>query len=197
MLDNGLLMAEINPLITTPDGEFLALDGKVEIDDNFAELNPNMETFYQQEHATPEENKARDAGLSFVKLSGWVGLMVNGAGLAMATMDMLNFSKLPASNFLDLGGAADQKRMEIALELPLWGHPGQSDFHQPFRRNPFLRESCTGYEGRPCRVCTSKAHRGPHVRQGRRSRPGDSQKSHVDNLHMAPTCKRPSQPWKP
>jgi succinyl-CoA synthetase alpha subunit len=76
-----------------------------------------METFYQQEHATPEENKARNAGLSFVKLSGWVGLMVNGAGLAMATMDMLNFSRLPASNFLDLGGAADQKRMEIALEL--------------------------------------------------------------------------------
>ncbi|MCJ2163803.1 MULTISPECIES: succinate--CoA ligase subunit alpha [unclassified Pseudodesulfovibrio] len=117
MLDNGLLMAEINPLITTPDGEFLALDGKVEIDDNYVDLNPGMDKYYQEENSTPEENKARDAGLSFVKLSGWVGLMVNGAGLAMATMDMLNFSKLPASNFLDLGGAADQKRMEIALEL--------------------------------------------------------------------------------
>lgn len=117
VLDFGLLMAEINPLILTGTGEFLALDGKVEIDDNYADIDPEMEAFYQREHATPEENKARDAGLSFVKLPGWVGLMVNGAGLAMATMDLLNFSKLPASNFLDLGGAADQKRMETALEL--------------------------------------------------------------------------------
>jgi len=117
MLKNGLLMAEINPLIITPEKEFIALDGKVEIDDNYADLTPEMEVFYQREHATPEENEARDAGLSFVKLPGWVGLMVNGAGLAMATMDLLNFSRLPASNFLDLGGAADQKRMETALEL--------------------------------------------------------------------------------
>jgi len=116
-LDFGLLMAEINPLIITPDGEFSALDGKIEIDDNYADINHEMEAFYQREHATPEENEARDAGLSFVKLPGWVGLMVNGAGLAMATMDLLNFSKLPASNFLDLGGAADQKRMKTALEL--------------------------------------------------------------------------------
>ncbi|BDQ32620.1 succinate--CoA ligase subunit alpha [Pseudodesulfovibrio portus] len=117
MLDNGLLMAEINPLIITPDNEFVALDGKVEIDDNYADLDPGMEAFYQREHATPEENTARDAGLSFVKLPGWVGLMVNGAGLAMATMDLLNFSQLSASNFLDLGGAADQKRMQTGLEL--------------------------------------------------------------------------------
>jgi succinyl-CoA synthetase alpha subunit len=117
MLDRGLLMAEINPLIATKDNRFLALDGKVEIDDNFAELDPATEEYYQREHATDEENTARDAGLSFVKLPGWVGLMVNGAGLAMATMDLLNFSGLPASNFLDLGGGADQKRMETALAL--------------------------------------------------------------------------------
>ena len=117
MLDNGLLMAEINPLIITPDNTFVALDGKVEIDDNYADLDPETEAFYQREHATPEENTARDAGLSFVKLPGWVGLMVNGAGLAMASMDLLNFSGLPASNFLDLGGAADQKRMQTAMEL--------------------------------------------------------------------------------
>lgn len=117
VLDFGLLMAEVNPLILTGEDDFLALDGKVEIDDNYADIDPEMETYYQREHATAEENQARDAGLSFVKLPGWVGLMVNGAGLAMATMDLLNFSKLPASNFLDLGGAADQKRMETALEL--------------------------------------------------------------------------------
>jgi succinyl-CoA synthetase alpha subunit len=117
MLDNGLLLAEINPLVLTPDGRLVALDGKVEMDDNFVDLHPEAEAYYQREHAAPEENLARDAGLSFVRLPGWVGLMVNGAGLAMATMDLLNFSGLPASNFLDLGGAADRKRMETALRL--------------------------------------------------------------------------------
>lgn len=117
MLENGLLMAEINPLVLTGEDEFIALDGKVEIDDNYADINKEMEAYYQREHASPEENEARDAGLSFVKLPGWVGLMVNGAGLAMATMDLLNFSQFPASNFLDLGGAADQERMQTALEL--------------------------------------------------------------------------------
>lgn len=122
MLDFGLLMAEINPLVLNTDGDFVALDGKVEVDDNFVDLDPEMEEFYQREHATEEENMARDAGLSFVRLPGWVGLMVNGAGLAMATMDILNLAGLTASNFLDLGGGADQKRMGIAMEL-LFGDP--------------------------------------------------------------------------
>jgi succinyl-CoA synthetase alpha subunit len=116
----GLLLAEINPLVlaATPQGErWIALDGKVEIDDNVRDLRPELERFYQPEHATPEENTAREAGLSFVTLKGWVGLLVNGAGLAMATMDLLNFSGLPAANFMDLGGAADEKRMRTALEL--------------------------------------------------------------------------------
>ncbi|QGY41323.1 succinate--CoA ligase subunit alpha [Pseudodesulfovibrio cashew] len=117
MLDSGLLLAEINPLVITNQGTLLALDGKVEIDDNYAEIHPEAEAYYQPEHATQEENAAREAGLSFVKLPGWVGLMVNGAGLAMATMDLLNFSGLPAANFLDLGGAADQQRMRTAMDL--------------------------------------------------------------------------------
>ena len=117
VIDYGLLLAEINPLVLTPSNEFMALDGKVEVDDNFVDLNPEMEEFYQPEHTSEEENIARNAGLSFVKLPGWVGLVVNGAGLAMATMDLLNFSGLYASNFLDLGGAADKKRMKTALRL--------------------------------------------------------------------------------
>jgi len=128
VLDNGLLLAEINPLVLTPDNRLVALDGKVEMDDNFVDLHPEAETYYQREHAAPEENLARDAGLSFVRLPGWVGLMVNGAGLAMATMDLLNFSGLPASNFLDLGGAADQKRMETALELLFGDHQVKAIF---------------------------------------------------------------------
>ncbi|MFW6005376.1 MAG: succinate--CoA ligase subunit alpha [Desulfonatronovibrionaceae bacterium] len=113
---NHLLLAEINPLVPT-DGNLLALDGKVEMDDNFIDLNPALEEYYTPAHYGPEEIKARKAGLSYHKLNGFVGLMVNGAGLAMATMDLLNFSGLPAANFLDLGGGADQSRMEQALSI--------------------------------------------------------------------------------
>lgn len=116
-LDKGLLLAEINPLILTADQRFVALDGKVEVDDNMVDIDPELERFYQPEHASDEENIAREAGLSFVSMEGWVGLMANGAGLAMATMDLLNYSGLPASNFLDLGGAANRERMKTALDL--------------------------------------------------------------------------------
>lgn len=117
VMDYGLLTCEINPLVTTKDGGWIALDGKVEIDDNFRDLHDDVERFYQPEHASAEENIAREAGLSYVDLNGWVGLMANGAGLAMATMDLLNFAELPAANFMDLGGAADEKRMATALDL--------------------------------------------------------------------------------
>jgi len=113
----GLVLAEINPLVLTGEDELLALDAKVEIDDNFATINPGLERFFTPEHLDPLEIKARAAGLSFHKLDGFVGMMVNGAGLAMATMDLLNFSGLPAANFLDLGGGADPKTMRAALDI--------------------------------------------------------------------------------
>ncbi len=112
-----LLLAEINPLAVTIEDQLTVLDAKVEIDDNFVDINPELEKFYTPEHHGTEENNARKAGLSYHKLKGSVGLMVNGAGLAMATMDLLNFSGLPVANFLDLGGGADQKRMGRALEI--------------------------------------------------------------------------------
>ncbi len=117
VLDQHLLLAEINPLALTAEGHFTALDGKVEIDDNFVDINPQLEQYYTPEHHGILENTARKAGLSYHKLKGSVGLMVNGAGLAMATMDLLNFAGLPVANFLDLGGGADQERMGRALEI--------------------------------------------------------------------------------
>lgn len=115
--ENRLLLAEINPLVITSEDELIALDGKVEIDDNYVDINPALDEFYTPEHFGREENAARKAGLSYHKLQGSVGLMVNGAGLAMATMDLLNFSGLAAANFLDLGGGADQERMSRALDI--------------------------------------------------------------------------------
>ncbi len=115
--ENRLLLAEINPLVITAEDELIALDGKVEIDDNYVDINTALDEFYTPEHYGLEENAARKAGLSYHKLQGSVGLMVNGAGLAMATMDLLNFSGLPVANFLDLGGGADQARMSRALDI--------------------------------------------------------------------------------
>ncbi len=122
LCDHALLLAEINPLVLTKSGQFLALDGKVEVDDNGLDLNPGLARFLEPAHYSPEENAAREAGLSYISLSGFVGLMVNGAGLAMATMDLLNHSDLPAANFLDLGGGADEARMRTAFGL-LFSNP--------------------------------------------------------------------------
>jgi succinyl-CoA synthetase alpha subunit len=115
--DNGLLLAEINPLALTGDGKLLALDAKAEIDDSAAETRPDLAALAEPGHYGEREITAREAGFSYVRLGGFVGCVANGAGLAMATMDALNFAGLPAANFLDLGGTADEKRMRAALTL--------------------------------------------------------------------------------
>jgi len=116
---NGLLLAEINPLVITANQQWLALDGKVEADDNFVSLHPEMKRFEQQEYYSMQEIRAKAAGLSYHRFDGRVGLMVNGAGLAMATMDLLNFSGLKPANFLDLGGGAGQQAMDTAMDILL------------------------------------------------------------------------------
>ncbi len=118
-VQNGLLLAEINPLILTRDNQWLALDGKVEADDNHVGIHKDLKRYEQQEYFTPQELRAKAAGLSYHKFNGRIGLMVNGAGLAMATMDLLNFSGLPPANFLDLGGGAGQEAMDTAMGILL------------------------------------------------------------------------------
>ncbi|NCC25243.1 MAG: succinate--CoA ligase subunit alpha [Deltaproteobacteria bacterium] len=117
--DQGLILLEINPLALTDDGHFLALDAKIEVDDNWVDLRPDLQALYLPDHHSPMENEAREAGLSYHKLDGWVGMVVNGAGLAMATMDVLNDHGLRAANFLDLGGGADSRRMARAFAILL------------------------------------------------------------------------------
>lgn len=118
-----LLLAEINPLVLTEEQELLALDGKVELDDNYVQINRELFDYHVPEHLGKQEKLAGEAGLSYHKLDGSVGMVVNGAGLAMATMDLLNFSGVPAANFLDLGGGADQERISRALDI-LFNDPG-------------------------------------------------------------------------
>lgn len=114
---NKALLVEINPLVLTTEKDFLALDGKVELDDSFVSINKSLEEYYTPEHYSSLENLAKDYGLSFHKLDGFVGMMVNGAGLAMSTMDLLNFSGLKPANFLDLGGGATPERIKQAFSI--------------------------------------------------------------------------------
>jgi len=112
-------LAEINPLVVTGAGELLAVDGKMVLDDNGLFRHPDLAEMRDLDEETPTEREAREAGLSYVQLEGEIGCMVNGAGLAMATMDIAkHFGGAPA-NFLDIGGGAKAERVATALRLIL------------------------------------------------------------------------------
>jgi succinyl-CoA synthetase beta subunit len=112
-------MLEINPLILTGSSVFIPLDAKISLDDNADFRHPYFNDFIDENEEEPLEIKAKSAGLNYIKLDGNVGCMVNGAGLAMATMDTIKeFGAMPA-NFLDVGGTADSKRVETAFNILL------------------------------------------------------------------------------
>jgi len=115
--DNSCSLAEINPLIVTPSGEVKAIDAKVSIDESALFRLPEVEEFRDVDAEPPSETKAREAGLSFVKLDGDVGCCVNGAGLAMATMDLVKFYGGEPANFLDIGGSSNPDKVVAALEI--------------------------------------------------------------------------------
>jgi succinyl-CoA synthetase beta subunit len=112
-------LAEINPYIFTPEGKGHAIDAKVNLDDNAMFRHPGYEALRDLEAEDPSERMAREAGLSFVKLSGNVGCLVNGAGLAMATMDLVKYYGGQPANFLDIGGSSNPEKVVNALSIIL------------------------------------------------------------------------------
>jgi succinyl-CoA synthetase beta subunit len=110
-------MAEINPLITTPAGDVKAIDAKMSIDDNELFRRAEVAGMRDTSSEPPAETKAREAGLSYVKLDGDVGCCVNGAGLAMATMDLVKYYGGEPANFLDIGGSSNPEKVVAALEI--------------------------------------------------------------------------------
>jgi succinyl-CoA synthetase beta subunit len=110
-------MAEINPLVTTPAGEVLALDAKMSIDDNELFRRAEVGKMRDVSSEPPSETQARAANLSYVKLDGDVGCCVNGAGLAMATMDLVKYYGGSPANFLDIGGSSNPDKVVAALEI--------------------------------------------------------------------------------
>ncbi len=114
---NDASLAEINPLVVTPSGEVLALDAKVSIDDNALDRHPELVTLRDETAEEPSEVDARNASLTFIKLDGNVGCVVNGAGLAMATMDLVKFYGGEPANFLDIGGSSNPEKVVNALRI--------------------------------------------------------------------------------
>jgi succinyl-CoA synthetase beta subunit len=117
-------LVEVNPLVKTPDGEVLALDGKVTLDDNADFRHPDHEQFVDIAATDPLEVKAKEKGLNYVKLSGEVGIIGNGAGLVMSTLDVVayageQFGGVKPANFLDIGGGASAQVMADGLEIIL------------------------------------------------------------------------------
>ena len=115
--DNGASLAEINPLVTTADQRVLALDAKISIDDNELDRRPDLALLRDETAEEPSEVTARRANLSFIKLEGNVGCVVNGAGLAMATMDLVKYYGGDPANFLDIGGSSNPEKVISALKI--------------------------------------------------------------------------------
>jgi succinyl-CoA synthetase beta subunit len=116
---NDANLAEINPLIITKDKHLVALDGKMIIDDNALFRHPDLAEMRDIDEEAPAESQARKYGLSYIKLDGDIGCMVNGAGLAMASMDIIKLFGGAPANFLDIGGGAGAEKVTAAMRIIL------------------------------------------------------------------------------
>jgi succinyl-CoA synthetase beta subunit len=117
--ESDATLAEINPLLITTDGDVLALDAKMNFDDNAIARHPDIAEMRDLEEEDPLEVEASKFDLNYIKLDGTIGCMVNGAGLAMATMDIIKHAGGAPANFLDVGGGASQERVENAFRILL------------------------------------------------------------------------------
>ncbi|HEX6599572.1 MAG TPA: ADP-forming succinate--CoA ligase subunit beta [Gemmatimonadaceae bacterium] len=116
-MKNGASLAEINPLVVTPAGDVVALDAKMVIDDNELDRHPELAALRDETAEAASEVDARNSSLTFIKLDGNVGCVVNGAGLAMATMDLVKFYGGEPANFLDIGGSSNPEKVVNALRI--------------------------------------------------------------------------------
>jgi len=119
LLANDCMLVEVNPLVLTADGQVKALDGKVTIDDSALFRHPDLEELRDTFAVDPQEQAAKERGLNYIKLDGQVGIIGNGAGLVMSTLDVVAQAGGKAANFLDVGGGASAETMAAGLEVIL------------------------------------------------------------------------------
>lgn len=118
-VEKDFSLLEINPLVVTKDGDLICLDAKINVDDNALYRQPQINAMWDPSQEDPREIRAREWGISYISLEGNIGCMVNGAGLAMATMDLIKLSGGEPANFLDVGGSATQERVTEAFKIIL------------------------------------------------------------------------------
>ncbi|AQT77083.1 ADP-forming succinate--CoA ligase subunit beta [Chlamydia gallinacea] len=117
--DNDAFLLEINPLVLTTEGNLFVLDAKMTIDDNALYRHPKLEVLYDPSQENIRDVLAKQMGLSYISLDGNIGCLVNGAGLAMSTLDILKIHGGSAANFLDIGGSASEEQIQKAISLVL------------------------------------------------------------------------------
>lgn len=110
-------IAEINPLVVTGDGTVIAADAKIDVDDNALYKHSDIKAYHDPEESDPNELEAKKAGLTYIELDGDIGCVVNGAGLAMATMDAVNYAGGKPANFLDIGGSSNPDKVTAAMKI--------------------------------------------------------------------------------
>jgi succinyl-CoA synthetase beta subunit len=118
-LAKDMSLLEINPLVVTKSGEVICLDAKINFDDNALDRHPDIQELRDPDEEDPSEREAAEYELSYIKLDGNIGCMVNGAGLAMATMDIIKHFGAEPANFLDVGGGASREKVTAALKIIL------------------------------------------------------------------------------
>lgn len=118
-IETDASLLEINPLVKTPDGEIIALDAKLSIDENALFRHPEIEAFYDPSQVSPQEAAAKEHDLAYIAMHGNIGCMVNGAGLAMATMDIIQLYGGAPANFLDVGGGASEEKVAEGFRIIL------------------------------------------------------------------------------
>jgi len=118
-VEKDLSLVEINPLVVTKEGDLLCLDGKINIDDNAMYRHKDLDALHDATQEDDKENEAKEWDLNYIALDGQIGCMVNGAGLAMATMDLIKLHGGEPANFLDVGGTATKERVAEAFKIIL------------------------------------------------------------------------------
>ena len=141
-------LVEINPLIVTKDGDLLALDAKVNFDDNAMFRHKDFPALRDTDEEDPLEVEASKFSLNYIRLDGNIGCMVNGAGLAMATMDIIKLAGGEPANFLDVGGGANAEQIKNAFRILMADKNVKARADQHLRRHPALRRAGRGRDRR-------------------------------------------------
>jgi hypothetical protein len=180
-------LVEINPLVVTAAGDLLALDAKMTFDDNALYRHPDIREYRDLGEEDPLEIEASKFSLNYIRLDGSIGCMVNGAGLAMATMDIIKLAGGQPANFLDVGGGANAEQIRNAFKILMADKNVKAGAHQHLRRHPALRRAGLGRESRPVKELGREgAHRRADGRHQRRRGQADAAR------RAASTSRRPT-----